>query len=336
MKKISTAHFTLLITVASQFLLATFIEILHIELPIMMALLVSQLSIILPFVAYCVISKQSLRKMIRFKKIKISTAVLAVAIAVFSYPVVIVLNMISMLFVENAVAGIMPEVLSMGIGSAVLLMAFLPAIVEETVFRGMLYNTYSKRRPIVGILLSALLFGLMHMNFNQMPYAIYLGIVMALAMEACDSILAPMIIHFTMNASSTIMAFFSLDSLEATTDSSLDFKSLLIESYQMSAEQMGMEITEAQLNEMMPMLITSMVVMFAIIALISLAIVGTLIYAVFRSNNRKPKEVFQADRADTEYLPGKNGAMRKNRMLDLWVLIFIIYTIYNCIISIGI
>lgn len=336
MKKISTAHFILLLTVASQFLLSWLIVKLEIELPVTAALLLSQLSILLPFAVYCIITKQNPLKTIRFKRIKISTAVLAVAIAIFSYPVVVVLNLISMLFVENAMADIMPQVLSMGVIPGVILMAFLPAVVEETVFRGMLYNTYSKRRPIVGILLSAVLFGLMHMNFNQMPYAIYLGIVMALVMEACDSILAPMIIHFTMNASSTIMAFFSLDSLEATTDSSLDFKSLLMESYQMSAEQMGMELTEAQLYEMMPALIASMVVMFAVFALIALSIVGTLIYAVFRSNNRKPREVFKADRTDTEYLLRKNGTMHKNRMLDLWVIIFIIYTIYNCIISIGI
>ena len=52
MKKISTAHFLLILTVASQFLLSWLIVKLDIELPVAAALLLSQLSIVLPFALY--------------------------------------------------------------------------------------------------------------------------------------------------------------------------------------------------------------------------------------------------------------------------------------------
>lgn len=53
------------------------------------------------------------------------------------------------------------------------------------------------------------------MNFNQMPYAVFLGILMVLMMEACDSIVAPMCMHFFMNGISTTVGYFSSDILRA-------------------------------------------------------------------------------------------------------------------------
>ena len=335
MKKIATAHIILLSSIIMQIILVFVVAIGNLRLPVPLALSVSQLTMLLPFIVYCIWKKENPLKLIRFKKVRFSTVLFSIAIGFASYPVVVFLNMVSMMFVENAMSDVMTEVLSMGLGAGLIYMAFLPAIVEETIFRGVVYNTYSKRRPIIGIFLSALLFGLMHMNFNQMPYAFYLGIVMALLMEACDSIIAPMILHFTMNATSTILSFSSMGVSEPISTEATDIKSLLIESYQLSAAEMGMELTEAQLTAMLPTILAAMIGVFAVMALIALGVVCILVYAVFRSNNRKPSEVFKVDHSDTAYLLGKDEKMHKNRMIDLWVVIFIIYTFINCILSIG-
>lgn len=336
MKKIVTSHFLLVIILLCQFAMSGIIYGLNLDLPMAVSIVLSQLTIILPFIIYCIIKKENPFKVIRLKKIKFSTALLAVWIAVFSYPVVVLLNMVSMIFVENAMIKVMPDVLAMGLIPGLLLMAFLPAMVEETIFRGMVYNTYSKRRPIIGILLSALLFGLMHMNFNQLPYALYLGIIMALVMEACDSIVAPMIVHFTMNATSSTLAFLTEDSLEEAAGASSDLKSILMESFQESSAQMGGTMSAEQLEEMFPALMAGVIAVYAVLALIALAIVITLIYAVFRSNNRLPKQVFTVDHSDTAYVMKKDGSMKKNRMIDIWLVIFIVYTLYECLVSAGV
>ncbi len=39
-------------------------------------------------------------------------------------------------------------------------------------------------------------FRTLHLNFNQMPYAVYLGIVFALMVEATGSIYTSMLMHF--------------------------------------------------------------------------------------------------------------------------------------------
>ena len=325
MKKVSTSNVILVIIVIFQFMFAKMIGIINIRLSMPATLFVSQLTILIPFLIYCLLQKQNPLKMIRFKKMKPISVFFAFLIALCSYPVVIFLNMVSMLFVENAMTDVMPAVLEMGLLPGLCFMALMPAIVEETIFRGMLYNTYSKYRPVAGIILSAVLFGLMHMNFNQMPYAIYLGIVMALVMEACDSIIPSMVIHFTMNASSTIMVFLSQGMLEtAEQTQNTDLKSALMESYTMTMEQMGMELSQTQLEAMFPAFIAGMVLVFAIIALVAFAIVMILVYAVASINDRPLKEVLR-----------KKESENKTRMIDIWVIIFAIYTLYECIRSVG-
>lgn len=334
MKKISTAHLILLFVIIVQTLLSVIIAVGNIRLPMVVSLWLGQAIILLPFAIYCVIKRQNPLKLIRFKKIKIRTALLSVLIAVCSYPVVVFLNFVSMLFVENAMTDVMSEVLSKGLLTGLLFVAVIPAIVEETIFRGVVYNTYSKRKPIVGIFLSALLFGLMHGNFNQMPYAFFLGIVMALLMEACDSIIAPMIVHFTMNASSTLISWFSAESVQNTVSStSTDLKTMLLESYKISFEQAGMEIAEEQLVSMMPAIIAFLIIFYAIIAIFAGVIIFVLIYAIFRMNQKTLTDVFKADRSETAFVERKNGKLRKNRMVDGYLIIFIVVTLGICILN---
>ncbi len=154
----------------------------------MALLFISQVSLILPLAVYCIATRSNPLTLIRFKKTKPVNIIMAILVMALSYPVIILLNFISMLFVDNAMASVLPSALNLGLIPAIILMALLPAIIEESVFRGSLYNTYSRRRPLAGVFFSAFLFGLMHMNFNQMPYAFFLGIIMALMLEATDSI----------------------------------------------------------------------------------------------------------------------------------------------------
>ena len=85
--------------------------------------------------------------------------------------------------------------------------AFLPGLVEEILFRGVLYSRLRKANPIKGILLSALLFGIAHMNFQQFSYAFFLGIVFGCLLEATDSIFATITAHMIFNGSSILLTY---------------------------------------------------------------------------------------------------------------------------------
>lgn len=66
---------------------------------------------------------------------------------------------------------------------------------------------YARANPIKGILLSALFFGIAHMNFQQFCYAFFLGIVFGFLIEATDSIVSSMTAHMVFNASSLLLTY---------------------------------------------------------------------------------------------------------------------------------
>ena len=53
--------------------------------------------------------------------------------------------------------------------------------------------------------MSGIFFGLMHMNFNQMAYAVVIGLIFGFVVEATGSIIPTMIMHFLINGFSVVI-----------------------------------------------------------------------------------------------------------------------------------
>ncbi|MDR3263505.1 MAG: CPBP family intramembrane metalloprotease [Clostridiales bacterium] len=87
-----------------------------------------------------------------------------------------------------------------------ILTAMLPAVFEEFTFRGVVLGAY-KDSPIAGIIISSLLFALMHTNVLQFLYAFVGGVVMAVLVIKTRSIIASSIIHFAINAFSVLRSY---------------------------------------------------------------------------------------------------------------------------------
>ena len=172
-------------------------------------LLVSQLVILAPALFCLLFGKEKVKAGdLGFRKIKISTVFLVALYTFLCMPLVTVVNAISMLFVDNTVAALSSEILVVPFPVALFMMAVFGPFSEEFVFRGIVFNSYKKDGNALGaILLSALVFGFMHMNFNQAGYAFVIGIALAFIMIATDSIWAPMIMHFIINAQSVCMMY---------------------------------------------------------------------------------------------------------------------------------
>ena len=171
-------------------------------------MLVSQLLLLIPSAVYIVASRKNLKGAIRLKKISPSNIVLCIIFAIFIMPVMNLINAISLLFSQNMIQGTVTDIVSNNsLFLSVFVIAFVPCLFEETIFRGVFYNEYRKSNIKVGIFLSAFLFGLMHQNFNQFTYAFAMGIVFALLIEATDSIVSTMVVHFVINGNSVIMTY---------------------------------------------------------------------------------------------------------------------------------
>lgn len=88
-------------------------------------------------------------------------------------------------------------------------LSVLPAIFEELIFRGIVYNGLkSSHNSVFAIIVSAIMFSLMHGSLQQTLYQFIIGIVLAIVMFATENILYPIILHFCNNAVVIISDFF--------------------------------------------------------------------------------------------------------------------------------
>ena len=194
-------HFVLIaiLIVSSQFFSLGIIE----------NLLVSQMVIFLPAVISILGRKDKVKaRDLGFRRIRISTIFLVALYTFLCIPLVTVVNAVSMLFVDNTVVAMSNEILTVPFVAAFSMIAMFGPFSEEFVFRGVIFHGYRKDGNMMGaILLSALTFSFMHMNFNQAGYAFVIGIALAFIMVAANSIWAPVIMHMIINAQSICTMF---------------------------------------------------------------------------------------------------------------------------------
>ena len=159
-------------------------------------------------VQVCTVRKESLKERLHYNKVRPTTLAYVLFFTWLSMPLTTLINAISMLFVDNTIAEMTDLILSVPFIVMLFFMAIVPATVEEFVFRGIAYGGYRKSgTKFMAVMLSALMFGLMHMNLNQALYAFVIGILLALLFEATNSIWTTMLFHFIYNAQSCCLMF---------------------------------------------------------------------------------------------------------------------------------
>ena len=89
----------------------------------------------------------------------------------------------------------------------ILTIAFLPAIGEELVFRGIIQNNIEKflQNPHVAVWVSALIFSAIHMQFQGFLPRVFLGAVLGYLLVWTRNLWIPIIAHFVNNAGQILM-----------------------------------------------------------------------------------------------------------------------------------
>lgn len=94
--------------------------------------------------------------------------------------------------------------------------AVVPALIEEMALRGVIMQPLRRYGDWFAILCSALIFGLMHCNLVQIPFAFLAGIVIGYAVVVTESVWTGVLIHFMNNAFSVLVSiitdFYGIDS----------------------------------------------------------------------------------------------------------------------------
>ena len=92
-----------------------------------------------------------------------------------------------------------------------LMVCFIGPIAEELIYRGVLMTTFFKNSPWYGdVLLSAIIFGYIHINFSLTPLAFFIyasgGLILAILYRMTKTLYYPIVVHILIN----ITAFWNL------------------------------------------------------------------------------------------------------------------------------
>lgn len=152
----------------------------------------------------------SISDRLMYKGARPTTLMVVIPYTMLVMPMMTFFNIVSMSFTENVVLEDAKAIASMPIYLSLFLIAVVPAFCEEFVFRGVIYGGFRRCcRPVPAIVMSAFLFGLMHLNFNQFLYAFPMGIMAALLVEASGTIWSSVLFHCLVNTPSVISLSFS-------------------------------------------------------------------------------------------------------------------------------
>lgn len=130
---------------------------------------------------------------------------------IFGFGACITANFLSVFFLatdeKNSV-----ESYGNNIGTIVLMLivfAVLPAVCEEFAFRGIVMGSLRKYGDKIAIVISALLFALLHQSLSAVIFAFCSGMILGLVRKSAGSLIPSIIVHFLNNGLGVIMTVLS-------------------------------------------------------------------------------------------------------------------------------
>ncbi len=176
--------------------------------------IISESILFIPAAVLIMRNKCGTMKMMHIKRPKITTILLSFVYLICCYPAVAAVNMITVAITSNTAIDMAVDEIEQPFWVIFLTSSIIAPVVEELIFRGVIMGGLrTTGRIFTAIALQGLLFGLIHMNLNQFSYAVVLGIMWGLLVEASGSIFTSIFCHFMLNGFSTISVYMSQDEI---------------------------------------------------------------------------------------------------------------------------
>lgn len=171
-------------------------------------MLLAQLICFLPPLAfYFFYTKKDIRKTLRLNPLDWKNALIIFSFGVSIQPIMSLLSYLMSLFFPNPVEQSITGIQESGLIISLLSIAIIPALLEEAFSRGILLSGYQFLGKWKAAFVSALLFGLLHMNPQQLPYAFVVGFIFCFLVERTDSLYASILPHMVINATTVFSIF---------------------------------------------------------------------------------------------------------------------------------
>lgn len=164
-----------------------------------------------PPLIYMMIFKMNIGGVTRFNRIKPAEVLLVLGMAIFGYGVTVIINLVWFWVASHWGTPVGQELPAIENGTqflaAVLAIGIVPAVVEEFLFRGLVLRGYERFGSKVAIIMTGILFGMLHLQLMSIPSIILLGIIISYVVYRTNSIFAGMIYHFVHNTTTVCFLF---------------------------------------------------------------------------------------------------------------------------------
>ena len=170
-------------------------------------LLAQLLSFLPPIIFYFLYTKKDVRKTLRLNPLGWKNVLIIISFGVSIQPVMSLLSYVMSLFFPNPVEQSVTGIQASGLVISMISVAVIPALLEEVFSRGILLSGYRFLGKWKAAFFSALLFGLLHMNPQQLPYAFVVGFLFCFLVERTDSLYASILPHMVINGTTVISIF---------------------------------------------------------------------------------------------------------------------------------
>ncbi len=167
----------------------------------------SQLILIVPCVFYLLILKLDFKEVFRVNKISFKSLVKCFFGWIIGYLIIsLILNFLLINFPELALPlESLDEVLfNESLLLNLFVVAFMPAVCEELLFRGFIMTSFKKQK-LLGVVVSSIMFGLLHLYPIKIISTSLLGFVIGLSVYKTNSIYAGIFIHFINNGIAVLL-----------------------------------------------------------------------------------------------------------------------------------
>ncbi|MEQ2128701.1 type II CAAX endopeptidase family protein [Caldanaerobacter subterraneus KAk] len=168
--------------------------------------------VLIPVIVYLLIKRYDVKYVLRLNPLKSEFVLLLVLIAIASWGVSGFLAVLTNYFLSKLgkvpVMQIPPAQDFNELIIQLIIFGLVAACCEEIFMRGLVMRSFEMRGSIKSVVITAILFAMLHLNVQNFLSILFLGTILGYVVYRTDSIFAGMIVHFTNNAISTILSYF--------------------------------------------------------------------------------------------------------------------------------
>jgi hypothetical protein len=153
-----------------------------------------------PVLVYMLITGYPIGEIVPHKKLSFKNVLAVIGLTLLFMPTMSLFSNITAFFVDDTVnTEIFDMIQNLSTPVSIVSFAIMPAIFEELIFRGVIMTGHKRNGMLKAVCISGLFFGMMHMDWFQLPYTFVGGMVFAIFVYCTNSIYSSMIAHFVLN-----------------------------------------------------------------------------------------------------------------------------------------